>query len=86
MVSSDERATVALELKRLRRAVDVGFATTRGDLALLLQRADQTDKTLSEHEDRLDALERSRWPLPSLAALTSCAALAVTVWSATTSR
>lgn len=26
------------------------------------------------------------WPLPSLAALTSCAALAVTVWSATTSR
>ncbi|QFQ97819.1 hypothetical protein F9278_18090 [Streptomyces phaeolivaceus] len=86
MVSSDERATVALELERLRRAVDVGFATTRGDLALLLQRADQTDKTLSDHEDRLDTLERSRWPLPSLAALTSCAALAVTVWSATTSR
>ncbi|WP_420034374.1 hypothetical protein ACN2WE_19250 [Streptomyces sp. cg28] len=71
---------VAVELERLRRSVDVGFATTRGDLALLLQRADQTDKTLSEHEDRLDALERSRWPLPSLAALTSCAALAVAVW------
>ncbi|EKX67144.1 hypothetical protein Sipo8835_46220 [Streptomyces ipomoeae] len=86
MVSDDERAGVALELERLRRAVDVGFATTRGDLALLLQRADQTDKTLSEHEDRLDALERTRWPLPSLAALTSCAALAVTVWSASTGR
>lgn len=86
MVSSDERATVALELERLRRAVDVGFATTRGDLALLLQRADQTDKTLSEHEERLDTLERARWPLPSLAAVTSCTALAVTVWSATTGR
>ncbi|MEI5523821.1 hypothetical protein WB401_32595 [Streptomyces brasiliscabiei] len=86
MVNSDERATVALELERLRRAVDVGFATTRGDLALLLQRADQTDKTLSDHEDRLDTLERSRWPLPSLAALTSCTALAVTVWSATTGK
>lgn len=79
MVSDDERAGVALELERLRRAVDVGFATTRGDLALLLQRADQTDKTLSEHEDRLDALERTRWPLPSLAALTSCAALALSL-------
>jgi hypothetical protein len=86
MVSSDERATVALELERLRRAVDVGFATTRGDLALLLQRADQTDRTLSDHEDRLDTLERSRWPLPSLAALMSCAALAATVWSATTGK
>ncbi|WP_371579867.1 hypothetical protein [Streptomyces sp. NBC_01314] len=86
MVSNDERASVVLELERLRRAVDVGFATTRGDLALLLQRADQTDKTLSEHEDRLDTLERSRWPLPSLAAVTSCAALAVAVWSTTSGK
>jgi len=75
-----EAESVALELERLRRSVDVGFATTRGDLALLLQRADQTDKTLAEHESRLDALERTRWPLPSLAAATSCTALALTVW------
>ncbi|MYW68766.1 hypothetical protein GTY65_32510 [Streptomyces sp. SID8379] len=75
-----EPGGVALEVERLRRSVDVGFATTRGDLALLLQRADQTDKTLGEHEERLDALERTRWPLPSLAALTSCAALAVALW------
>ncbi|MEV0255216.1 hypothetical protein AB0H82_13290 [Streptomyces sp. NPDC050732] len=74
--------SIPLELERLRRSVDVGFATTRGDLALLLQRADQTDKTLSEHEDRLDTLERARWPLPSLAAITSCTALAVTLWQA----
>ncbi|RVU27426.1 hypothetical protein EOT10_09695 [Streptomyces antnestii] len=71
---------VAVELERLRRSVDVGFATTRGDLALLLQRADQTDKTLVEHEERIGALERTRWPLPSLAAATSCTALALTVW------
>ncbi len=77
-----EERGVVVELERLRRSVDVGFATTRGDLALLLQRADQTDKVLGEHEERLDALERSRWPLPSLAALTSCAALAVTLWQA----
>ncbi|MFD9906378.1 hypothetical protein [Streptomyces sp. NPDC059063] len=71
---------IALELERLHRSVDVGFATTRGDLALLLQRADQTDKALGEHEERLDALERTRWPLPSLAAVTSCTALALTLW------
>ncbi|MER7691767.1 hypothetical protein [Streptomyces sp. NPDC097610] len=75
-----EAESVALELERLRRSVDVGFATTRGGLALLLQRADQTDKTLDEHESRLDALERTRWPLPSLAAATSCTALALTIW------
>ncbi|MER5899207.1 hypothetical protein ABT150_03600 [Streptomyces mirabilis] len=75
-----EAESIALELERLRRSVDVGFATTRGDLALLLQRADQTDKTLDEHESRLDALERTRWPLPSLAAATSCTALALTIW------
>ncbi|GAX52983.1 hypothetical protein [Streptomyces olivochromogenes] len=75
-----EAESVALELERLRRSVDVGFATTRGDLALLLQRADQTDKTLDEHESRIDALERTRWPLPSLAAAISCTALALTIW------
>ncbi|MEV8036987.1 hypothetical protein [Streptomyces sp. NPDC086182] len=82
-MTTHEAGGVALELERLRRSVDVGFATTRGDLALLLQRADQTDKTLNEHEDRLDALERARWPLPSLAAVTSCTALAVTLWETT---
>ncbi|NGO07638.1 hypothetical protein G5C60_08220 [Streptomyces sp. HC44] len=82
-MTTTEAEEVALELERLRRSVDVGFATTRGDLALLLQRADQTDKTLDEHETRLEALERARWPLPSLAAITSCIALAVTLWQAT---
>jgi hypothetical protein len=82
-VTTHEAGGVALELERLRRSVDVGFATTRGDLALLLQRADQTDETLNVHEDRLDALERARWPLPSLAAVTSCTALAVTLWETT---
>ncbi|MEU8139044.1 hypothetical protein [Streptodolium elevatio] len=46
-------ASVALELAELRRSVDVGFATTRGDLALLLQRADQADKVLDEHDARI---------------------------------
>ncbi|MEU8133600.1 hypothetical protein [Streptodolium elevatio] len=61
----------------------VGFATTRGDLALLLQRADQTDKELAEHDARISALERARWPLPSLAALSGLAGLGLAVWQST---
>nr|WTB32652.1 hypothetical protein OG781_27085 [Streptomyces sp. NBC_00830] len=79
-MTQSEAESIALELERLHRSVDVGFATTRGDLALLLQRVDQTDKALGEHEERLDALERTRWPLPSLAVVTSCTALALTLW------
>ncbi|MGW4728836.1 hypothetical protein ACWEQC_06595 [Streptomyces shenzhenensis] len=62
--------------------MEVGFTEQRGQLALLVQRGDQTDKTLDDHEKRLDTLERSRWPLPAVAAVTSVGALAVTVWQA----
>ncbi|MFE1770257.1 hypothetical protein [Streptomyces sp. NPDC059008] len=75
---------VALELERLRGAVDKGFARVDGSLALLVQRSDQSDKQLADHEQRLDSLERARWPLPSLAALVSVAALALALWQATT--
>ncbi|MGW3656302.1 hypothetical protein ACWD6R_11580 [Streptomyces sp. NPDC005151] len=57
-----------------------GAALHRLAEALLLQRADQTDKALGEHEERLDALERTHWPLPSLAAVTSCTAPALSLW------
>ncbi|GAA2915970.1 hypothetical protein GCM10020221_09710 [Streptomyces thioluteus] len=46
-----------------------------GSLALLVQRSDQTDRQLADHEERLDALERTRWPLASIAALTALAGL-----------
>lgn len=75
-------ASVALELAELRRSVDVGFATTRGDLALLLQRADQAEKALAEHDDRIHVLERARWPLPSIATLTGISGLCVAIWQA----
>ncbi|MFF0426920.1 hypothetical protein ACFYUJ_21210 [Streptomyces sp. NPDC004520] len=52
-----------------------GFAKVDGSLALLVQRGDQTDKRLDDHDSRLDALERSRWPLPSLAVLVALAGL-----------
>lgn len=62
--------------------MEVGFAEQRGQLALLVQRGDQTDKKLEDHEKRLDAIEQNRWPLPSIAAVTAAGALAVSVWQA----
>ncbi|MBP5930203.1 hypothetical protein F3K39_19245 [Streptomyces sp. LBUM 1479] len=78
-----ESTSIALELAELRRAVDVGNATTQGQLALLVQRTDQTDQKLADHEQRLDTLERNRWPLPTVTALTALGALSVAVWQAT---
>jgi hypothetical protein len=79
-VTPPELTSVATELAELRRSVDVGFTKTDGSLALLVQRGEQTDKQLAEHDSRIAALERSRWPLPSLAALVSVAALALTMY------
>ena len=43
----------------------------------LVDQHDGTRVEVADHEARLRTLERSRWPLPSLAALVSIAALIV---------
>ncbi|MFJ3900427.1 hypothetical protein [Streptomyces sp. NPDC090025] len=85
MTESDpnDPVAVALELERLRGTLEAGFARVDGSLALLVQRSDQTDKQLADHEARLDALERGRWPLASVAALTGTAGVLVAVWQMT---
>ena len=72
---------VALALAELRATVEVGFARIDGQLALLVQRSDQTDKALEELEERVSALEKARWPLPTVAVLTSITAVVLTVVS-----
>lgn len=72
--------SVAVELEKLRGTMAEGFARVDGALALLVQRGDQTDRQLTDHDQRLDALERARWPLPSLAALVAVLGLALSVW------
>lgn len=78
-----ESGRVMLELTELRGEIREGFARVDGQLALLVQRNDQTDKKLADHETRLDALERARWPLPSVAAVMSVAAIGLTVYELT---
>lgn len=78
--SLSDPAAVALELERLRGAVEAGFARVDGALALLVQRSDQTDRQLADHESRLDSLERARWPLASIGALAAVATVVVTAF------
>lgn len=75
-----EQSAVALELERLRGTCETGFTRVDGQLALLVQRGDQTDKKLDDHEARLDAIERNRWPLPAVASLVALGSLGVTLW------
>ncbi|MEU0839493.1 hypothetical protein ABZ370_08485 [Streptomyces sp. NPDC005962] len=72
---------IALALADLRQALEVGFARIDGQLALLVQRSDQTDKALAELEERVIALEKTRWPLPTVAVLVSITAVVLTVVS-----
>ncbi|MBZ9641391.1 hypothetical protein [Streptomyces sp. PSKA30] len=72
---------VALALAELRSALEVGFARMDGQLALLVQRSDQTDKAVEELEERVAALEKTRWPLPTVAVLASITAVVLTVVS-----
>ncbi|WP_372408378.1 hypothetical protein [Streptomyces luteireticuli] len=79
MSQSAPHTDIALELERLRGTMEAGFARVDGALALLVQRSDQTDRQLADHETRLDALERARWPLASVVALTAVAGLIVSL-------
>ncbi|BCM70846.1 hypothetical protein EASAB2608_06180 [Streptomyces sp. EAS-AB2608] len=73
---------MALELERLRGTCETGFTRVDGQLALLVQRGDQTDKDIAELKAEVEALKRARWPLPSIAAVVSVSALGVTLWQA----
>ncbi|MFJ4783222.1 hypothetical protein [Streptomyces sp. NPDC088794] len=69
---------VALELERLRGSLDSRLARVDGSLALVVQRCDQTDRQLADHERRVESLERSRWPLASIGVLAAIATAVVT--------
>lgn len=70
------------ELAELRRRLDVGIARMEGHLALLTQRDDQGAKEQDELNARVSALENTRWPLPTVSAVTAVGSLIVTLWQA----
>ncbi|WP_445396418.1 hypothetical protein ACSMX9_22515 [Streptomyces sp. LE64] len=79
-----ESVVVAVALAEIRGAIGEGFARVDGSLALVVQRHDQTDRALTDVEERVTALERARWPLPSIAALVGAVGLILTVWQMAT--
>lgn len=70
---------MAVELAEMRGEIRTGFAELRGQLGLALQRTDQAEADIDALEQRVESLERGRWPLPSIAALTGVASLVYTV-------
>jgi len=73
---------IALALAELRSALEVGLARIDGQLALLVQRSDQTDKAVEDLEQRVASLEKGRWPLPTVAVLVSVTAVVLTAFGA----
>ena len=69
-MTEPEHAFISTELSELRRSVDVGITRIDGRLALLVQRGEHLEKGVDDLEARITALERARWPLPGVAALT----------------
>lgn len=74
-------SVLAVELERLRGTAEAGFARVDGAFALLVQRSDQSDRQLTDHEIRLGELERRRWPLAGIGALTALGTAVLALWS-----
>ncbi|MFH8977342.1 hypothetical protein [Streptomyces sp. NPDC017890] len=82
MTADPEHSVAQGELAELRRRLDVAYARVEGGLALLSHRTEEAAKELEDLNARLTALEHARWPLPSVAVVTSVGALGATVWQA----
>lgn len=48
-----------------------------GRVDVLIEQQSHTQADVTDHESRLRALEKARWPLPSLAVLLSVAAIVI---------
>lgn len=73
-------SVLAVELERLRGTAEAGRPVD-GAFALLVQRSDQSDRQLTDHEIRLGELERRRWPLAGIGALTALGTAVLALWS-----
>lgn len=80
MTAHPDPDVITIDLAELRRCLDVRTARVDGQLALLVQRSEQNEGTADELHSRVTRLEHGRWPLPSIAALTSVAALVIALW------
>ena len=64
-----------------REIYDQGLRT-QALVERLGDRIEDLSKDMVDHEARIRALERGRWPLPSVAALIALVSIVMTVWQA----
>ncbi|MFF2964212.1 hypothetical protein ACFVT1_36215 [Streptomyces sp. NPDC057963] len=60
---------VAVELAEMRGEIRTGFAELNGRLDLALQRTATVESDIDALQARVAALERGRWPLPTIGVL-----------------
>jgi hypothetical protein len=71
----EPQPVVAITLREIYDAV----VRLTGRVDVLIQQQSETTHDVQDHENRLRSLERSRWPLHSITALVSVAAVVVAV-------
>jgi hypothetical protein len=71
----DPGPVVAVTLREIYDAV----VRLTGRVDVLIEQQTATAHDVQDHESRLRSLERARWPLPSIAVLTSIAAVVLAV-------
>ncbi|MEU0837741.1 hypothetical protein [Streptomyces sp. NPDC005969] len=76
MTPSSSGDRVAVELAEMRGEIRTGFAELNGRLDLALERTAATESDIDALQNRVAALERDRWPLPAIAAVTGVAGAA----------
>jgi len=54
---ADDPLALEMAISELRRSVDVGIARIEGQLALLIQRAEQTDRRADQQAQAIDDLD-----------------------------
>lgn len=59
------------------REIYDGIVRLTGRVDVLIEQQSATQQDVADHEARLRALEKARWPLPTLAVLLALAALLV---------
>ncbi|MES9522478.1 hypothetical protein [Streptomyces capoamus] len=64
------------------RSLSDGLTRVETKLDGIAQGLTEVGKDVADHETRIRALERGRWPLPSLAAVVAVGSLGMTVWQA----
>ncbi|KOV86181.1 MULTISPECIES: hypothetical protein [unclassified Streptomyces] len=64
------------------RSLSDGLTRVETKLDGIGQGLTELGKDVADHETRIRALERGRWPLPSLAAVVAVGSLGMTVWQA----